>query len=81
MSESIVLRNSPRSAVVIGLDIISTHATLMLSFRPLMSWTSFSRSLGMGINRKRTAPAIAINKPVITVSSIWLLAHRAGIFA
>jgi len=49
MSVSILLRNSPRSAAVIGLDIISIHAKLILSFRPLMSRTSFSRSLGMAL--------------------------------
>jgi len=77
-----LLRNSPSSAAVIGLDIISIHATLTLSFRLLMSRTSFSRSLDMGINRNRTAPAIAIIKPAITVSLIWLLAHRrATLFA
>jgi len=80
-----LLRNSSRSAAVIGLDIISIHATLMLSFRLLMSRTSFSRSLGMGIrnrNRNRRPPAIAIIKPAITVSLIWLLPHRrAGLFA
>jgi len=36
----------------------------------------------MGINRNRTAPATAIIKPAITVSLMWLLAHRrAGLFA
>jgi hypothetical protein len=39
------------------LDIISIHAKLIFSFRPLMSWTSFSRSLGMDIYRNRRAPA------------------------
>ncbi|MGA7232288.1 MAG: hypothetical protein WBX95_15320, partial [Xanthobacteraceae bacterium] len=78
----ILLRNSPRSAPVIGLDIISIHAKLIFSFRPLMSWTSFSRSLGMGIYRNRRAPQIAIIKPATTVSLIWLLPHRwAGLFA
>ena len=76
-----LLRNSSRSAAAISLDIISIHATLMLSFRLLMSRTSFSRSLGMGI-RNRRPPAIAIIKPAITVSLIWLLPHRrAGLFA
>jgi hypothetical protein len=60
-----LLHNSRRSAAAIGLDIISTHAKLMLSFRPLMSRASFSRSVDIGVtgrvstsSQARVAPAI-----------------------
>jgi hypothetical protein len=65
--ESMLFRNSSRSAGVIGLAAVSSHPKRTLSFRPLMSRTSFSRSVDMGVTSSReheiaspgVAPAIA----------------------
>jgi hypothetical protein len=58
-----LLRNSSRSAGVIGLDAMSSHAKRTLSFRPFMSRTSFSRSVDIRVTgrvfvrkRKRCGP-------------------------
>ena len=65
--ELMLFRNSSRSAGVIGLAAVSSHPKRTLSFRPLMSRTSFSRSVDMGVTSSReheiaspgVAPAIA----------------------
>ena len=48
-----LFRNSSRSAGVIGLAAVSSHPKRTLSFRPLMSRTSFSRSVDMGVTSSR----------------------------
>jgi hypothetical protein len=52
-----LLRNSCRSAGVIGLETISSHPKRTLSFRPLMSRTSFSRSVDMGWRSEMLTPS------------------------
>jgi hypothetical protein len=47
--ESMLFRNSSRSAGVIGLASVSSHPKRTRSFRPMMSRTSFSRSVDMGV--------------------------------